>query len=246
MKVWRWSQQGSSKNWHSNTRIYLTHPLLSIARCMKHDGATWSLIAKAVTVALWLFPICDPWVQTSPIFNVLLAGNFRGLFDWTLTAALLPVKIPKVQAADRAAGWCPEPGPLLQTQPWLTLVGVAPGETIKLYGLQVQAKSWTILSALKQRFGWCCHLKVFTAFSNLVKISSHYFYPLQFILNKPLKLFQWNAISSSPFQVVPILQSPFQVLCFSLRVFSVYSITLKSHQSHLSNSFYTSSTLPPT
>ena len=186
---------------------------------MKHNRATWSLISKAVTVALGLFPICDPWVQTSPIFNVLLAGNFRELFDWTLTAALLPVKIPKVQAADRAAGWCPEPGPPAADPPlphtgwsgprWNHQALWPSGTSEELDNTcNSKATLWMILS-----------LKVFTAFSNLVKISSRYFYPLQFILNKSLKLFQWNAISSSPFQVVPVLQSPFQVLCFCLWVF---------------------------
>ena len=136
----------------------------SSLHCMMYEARQSNLEPDLKQPALGLFPVCDPWAQTSPIFNVLLAGNFRELFDWTLTAALLPVKIPKVQAADRAAGWCPEPGPPPQTHPWLTLVGVAPGETIKLYGLQVQVKSWTILSTLKWRFGWYCHLKYLLLF----------------------------------------------------------------------------------
>lgn len=38
---------------------------------------------------MWLFTLCDPEVQISHIFSLLLAGDFRGLFNWSLKAAPL-------------------------------------------------------------------------------------------------------------------------------------------------------------
>lgn len=62
-------------------------------------GVIWSLILKSINTALTLFTMCDPWGLISHIFSLLHAGNFRGVFDWTLKAASLLMKIPKTQAA---------------------------------------------------------------------------------------------------------------------------------------------------
>lgn len=88
------------------------------------EGVTQSLIPKAIKIA------CGSLLYVTQrsklhVFSLSLAGDFRGLFDWMLKAALLLTNPGGTQSTG--------PGPglvLLQTRLWHTQVG----DILKLCG----------------------------------------------------------------------------------------------------------------
>lgn len=75
---------------------------------------------------MWLFTRCDPEVQISHIFSLLLAGDVRGLFNWLLKAAPL--------LTNPGSRWSNRAGPPADLV--LTHTGwAAAGDTLKLCGL---------------------------------------------------------------------------------------------------------------
>lgn len=112
------------ETWKLKARQGLTHTHKRIYRMeFSRISATRGVVESVVE-----------FIQISPILGLSLAGNFGGLFDWTLRAVPLPTKVPKAQVADRAAAWClgrvPHPWQTHSGSHWLGWHQVKPSSSV--------------------------------------------------------------------------------------------------------------------